>query len=192
MNNPVGNNVLVESLGSSLRSGGSALADVPALLKRILSEEAWRDFTTRRGQHVTYERFADFEVTPPTEGLGVSAELIDRIVGTDDPDLLLLLRKARGVGRGHRSDLRPTVDSTVGGTGEDSALTAARLAREAPAEFEAVKNGKSLNAAAVAAGIRPHRLSVRLDRPESIAAALRKHMTADDLARLAALLTGEA
>ena len=57
-NEATANNVLVEALGSSLRSGGHALADAPELLKKLLAEQAWRDFVTRRGEHVTHGRFA--------------------------------------------------------------------------------------------------------------------------------------
>jgi hypothetical protein len=47
---------------------------------------------------------------------------------------------------------------------------------------------KSINAAAVAAGIRPHRVPVRLDRVESIAATLRKYLTPEQRSTLARLL----
>lgn len=66
---------------------------------------------------------------------------------------------------------------------------AERLARVAPDEYEAVRRGeKSINAAAVAAGIRPHRVPVRLDRVESIAATLRKYLTPEQRSTLARLL----
>src|SRR6266542_2002333 len=141
MSDPTANNVLVETLGSSLRSGGSALDDVPALLKRVLQDEAWRRFVTRRGEPVEHERFADFVATPPTEGLGASMELIDRIVGTGDPDLLRMLRKAKAL------DSNGSIAQ-----GEDSEYTADRLAQKATDEYAAVARGeKTIKAAAVAA-----------------------------------------
>lgn len=181
---------LVESLGSALRDGGHGLSTVPALLRRVLDEQSWREFVTQRGEHVHYERFDDFVTVPPLKGLGASMDLVERVIGTDDPDLLRLLRTARKVGRGKRTDLQPNVESTSSEGAESSPLTADRLARDAPDEYEAVRRGeKSINAAAVAAGIRPHRISVRLDRPDSIARSLRRYMSPDDLALLAKLIT---
>lgn len=174
------NAVLVEALSSSLRYGGSALVQVPDLLKRILAEEAWREFITPRGEVVRHRRFADFVTTTPTAGLGASMELIERIVGTEDPDLLQLLYEAKKVGAGTRTDLQPGEESTPSPKGEDSSLAVRRLAREAPELYESVRRGEtSINAAAVTAGIRNFRRSVRMDDPDSAVRTLRKHMPAE-------------
>src|SRR5690606_19252043 len=166
---------VIESLGSSLRRGGASLGTVPGLLKRVLQEEAWREFETSRGGVVRHERFADFVTTPPLKGLGASMERIDRIVGTSDPDLLRMLREAKKVGQGHRSDLSLPCDSQ----GSDDSGThyfADRLARDAPDEYEAVKRGeKTIHAAAVAAGIRKRRIAIRLDDPASAIRSIRNN-----------------
>src|SRR5690606_38754229 len=75
MGDPKANNVWVEALGSALLRGGAALENVPGLLKRILREEAWREFQPKIGPVVRHERFADFVTTPPVQGLGASVEL---------------------------------------------------------------------------------------------------------------------
>jgi hypothetical protein len=186
---PAANNALVETLGSALRYGGAALSDVPELLERTLREGAWKRFVTQRGELVEPPSFSAFVADPPLRGLGANDALIDRLVGTDRPELLRLVRDARKVGAGHRSDLQPHVDSTSGSRAEDSTYTAQRLAEQAPDEYEAVQRGeKTLNAAARAAGIRRPRIMVRLDDPESAAATLRKHMQPEVLARLKELL----
>lgn len=171
------NAVLVDALGSSLRYGGNALEAVPDLLKKLLAEEAWREFVTQRGELVQHERFADFVTTPPLKGLGASMELIDRIVGTSDPDLLRMLREAKKGKPGRpRKDTENGEDSTPISKGEDSTLTADRLAREAPEEYEAVRRGeKTIHAAAVAAGIRKRRISIRLDDPASAIRSIRNN-----------------
>lgn len=181
---------LIDSLSSAARHGGAALADAPALLRRVLEDGAWREFVTQRGDHVQHARFSDFVTTAPLRGLGADMGLIERIVGTGDPDLLVLLREAEKVGRGTRTDLEPGEESTPGlGKGYSSDLTAARLAREAPDEYAAVKAGDlSINAAAVKAGIRPRRVSVRLDRPDSIAKTLRRHLNPAQVSELRRLL----
>ncbi len=187
--------LLVESLGSALRNGDHAFSTVPGLLKRVLTAESWRDFITKRGEHVTHDRFEDFVTTRPLRGLGASMTLIIRIIGTDDPELLRLLREAskgkRGRPKEEDEDSTSAPRSKAGA--EEAALTAERLAREAPDEYAAVLRGeRTLNAAAVRAGIRRHRVSIRLDSAESAAETLRKHMTHDQLLALLKLLADEA
>lgn len=174
---------LVDSLGSAARHGGSALADAPVLLRRVLEEEAWREFVTQRGDHVRYERFSDFVTTRPLKGLGVDMALVERIVAPDS-DLRQMFRDADRVGRGHkREGDSPSLSD------DSTTKAAARLAREHPEQYAAVKSGElSINAAAVLAGIRPRRISVRLDNPKSIAESLRKHLAPEQVAELRALL----
>lgn len=192
MTNPKANAVLVEALGSSLRYGGSALNQVPDLLEQILDEEAWREFTTPRGELARHEVFDDFVITPPTKGLGASMALIERIIGTDRPELLRKLRDARKrrPGRPRKGEEKTLESKGISwGTADHEAD---RLAREAPDEYEAVKRSeKTIHAAAVAAGIRKRRVSVRLDDAESAARTLRKHMSPDTRRTLARLLLEE-
>lgn len=170
------NAVLVDALGSSLRYGGNALEAVPDLLKKLLAEEAWREFVTQRGELVQHERFADFVTTPPLKGLGASMELIDRIVGTSDPDLLRMLREAKKgkPGRPRKGEEKGSDSDPISKDGADAA--ADRLAREAPEEYEAVRRGEmTIHAAAVAAGIRKRRISIRLDDPASAIRSIRNN-----------------
>jgi hypothetical protein len=181
---------LVNALSSALDRGNHGLENVPGLLKRILADESWREFETARGEHVTHDRFESFVSEPPLRGLGATTAVIDRIIGTGDPDLLRMLREARKVGPGHRSDLRPPIESIGGSLNSGRADAAAdRLARDAPEEYAAVQRGeKSINAAAISAGIRRRRIAVRLDSAESAAETLRKHMPPAEIARLRDLL----
>lgn len=178
MTNPKANAVLVEALGSSLRYGGSALNQVPDILEQILDEEAWREFTTPRGELARHEVFDDFVITPPTKGLGASMDLIERIIGTDRPELLRKLRDARKrrPGRPRKGEkMEGDSPSIKHGLGE-SGPAVDRLAREAPDEYEAVKRGeKTIHAAAVAAGIRKRRISIRLDDPASAIRSIRNN-----------------
>lgn len=180
---------LVESLSSAARHGGSALADAPVLLRRVLEEDAWREFVTQRGEEVRPRSFHEFVTTPPLKGLGVDLDLVHRIAGTDDPDLLVLLHEAEKVGKpgppaaGEIRGESPSISDAQTGK------TAARLARDHPDQYAAVKSGeRTINAAAVLAGIRPRRISVRLDAPDAIAKSLRRHLTPDQIAQLIALL----
>ena len=178
MSNPKDNAVLVDALGSALRRGDNALGAIPGLLKRILAEEAWREFITQRGEMVQHERFADFVTTPPLRGLGASMDLIDRIVGTSDPDLLRMLREAKKGKPGRPKKGEEKAMESIGISRGTADHEADRLAREAPEEYEAVLRGeKTIHAAAVAAGIRPRRISIRLDDPASAVRSIRNNAT---------------
>lgn len=190
-----GNAVLVEALGSSLRYGGSALEDVPALFKRLMAEEAWREFVTPRGKVVHHERFASFLATPPTEGIGASVELFRRIIA-DDPEALDLFDRAmqRKDGGDRRSadfsvdninaEPRPT------GTSKDYALR--KLRKDAPElHAEVLAGNLSAHAAMVKAGFRRKTRTIRLDDADSAAKTIRKHMPLEARQRLARLLLEE-
>lgn len=193
MSNLARNWQLVRHTEGALRAGSENLGNVPGLLRALLEEEAWREFTLPAGETVKYRRFSEFVTTKPPRGLGTDLAVVERVVGTDDPDLLVMLREAEKVGRGSAGRGRPALaqldSNTPNRTGERADYTAERLARDAPNVYAAVKAGElSVNAAAVLAGIRPRRISVRLDAPESVAKSLRKHMTAEQLAALRTLL----
>lgn len=99
----------------------------------------------------------------------MSVELIDRVVGTDDPELLRMLRSAKKVGSGHE---KPS-DSEGLAEGDVSDYMATRLARDHPEQYAAVVAGQlTLHAAAVAAGIRRRRISVRTDDVASLVDSL--------------------
>lgn len=179
---------LVDALGSALRYGGSALGDVPELLKRILREGVWRDFTTRRGQVVHHDRFVDFVSTPPLAGLGSDVALVRRIVA-DDMEAVDLLDEAlrNSVGANQHSN---NVTTLPKGNSADRALR--KLRSDAPELHADVLAGRlSAHAAMVRAGFRSPTFTVRADDPESTARSIRKHMTRDQLTELARLLIAE-
>lgn len=181
------NGHLIDDLSSAARHGGAALADAPALLRRVLEDEAWREFVTQRGDHVSYARFSDFVTTAPLKGLGVDMGLVERIVGTGDRELLTLLKKAKAgrPGRPRKGETPCESQGVYGGTD----YLAERLSDDHPEVAARIDSGElTINAAAVLAGIRPRRISVRLDNPRSIAQSLRKHLTAEQVAELRALL----
>lgn len=179
-----------DSLGSALRSGDHAFGNVPALLKRVLEEGTWRHFVTKRGEDVTHDRFESFVTAKPLRGLGASMELIARTVGTDDPELLRLLRDANKSGRGKKVDADSASTFRAGNGASD--YLAQRLKQFAPEEYAAVVRGeRTIHAAAVRAGFRPRRVPIRLDSAESVAETLRKHMAPDQIKALLKLLAGE-
>jgi hypothetical protein len=180
---------LVEALSSSLEHGGTALGTVPKALRRLLEEEAWREFTTSRGEHVTYERFADFIVTPPLKGLGSDVALVERIVAADD-EATQLLREALKEKPGPKSSHDNIMRSRQG---TSRPYTLRRLKRDAPELHAEVLAGRlSAHGAMVRAGFQPKTVTVPITRPEAVARSLLKYMSADDIAKLIAVLVGAA
>lgn len=188
--NLVRNRHLVEDLGGALRSGQHGLSTVPGLLKRVLAEGSWREFTTQRGEHILHDRFVDFITTPPLAGIGADVGLLRRIVADDVEAVDLLdqaLQNPTGVHQGPAN--RKT--STPGGTTKDAALR--KLRKDAPALHADVLAGNlSAHAAMVKAGYRPPTFTVRADSAESVAATLRRRLSDEQLADLARLLAEHA
>lgn len=179
---------LVEALSSSLEHGGTALGTVPKALRRLLEEEAWREFTTSRGEHVTYERFADFVVTPPLKGLGSDIDLVCRIVA-DDKGTFDLLDQALQNPVGTNV---PGNNVTTQPAGNNAAKALRRLRKDAPElHAEVLAGNLSAHGAMVKAGYRPKTISVPVTRPEAVAKSLLKYMSADDIAKLITVLLGK-
>lgn len=182
-----GNALINDSLGSALRGGDHALGTVPALLKRVLAEETWREFITKRGEHVQHERFADFVTTRPLKGLGSDIALVRRIVGGDTETLDLLdqalQNPAGNPGTGNNVPDRPE--------GNTQAKALRRLRKEAPELHSEVLAGNlSAHAAMVQAGFRPKTVTLPVTRPEAVAKSLLKYMKPDDIAKLISILVG--
>lgn len=179
-----GNALINDSLGSALRSGDHALGTVPALLKRVLADETWREFITKRGEHVQHDRFTDFVTAKPLRGLGSDMALIERIVANDTETLDLLdqaLQTPTGV---HNVNTRPH--------GNAGATALRRLRKDAPELHADVLAGRlSAHGAMVQAGFRPKTVSVPVTKPEAVARSLLKYMSADDIAKLIAALLGK-
>lgn len=181
---------LIDTIGSALRYGGPALTEVPDQLEEVIREGIWKDFTTRRGKPVHHDSFEDFVTTKPLEGLGATPDLLLRIVaGTkaEKPVKGLLYEEIEPAARPGR----PQKDSTTiisTERGSTATTTLARLKRDDPELAKQVVNGEmSAYQAARSKGWKPPRIQVTT--PERTAAHLRKHMTAEQCAELARLLT---
>ena len=193
MNSDVRNGQIVNDLYGALREHESGWQQAPKLLKRILQEGAWLRYKDRLDAVHEPRSWQEFVEAAPFDGLGTTMDVVDRIVGSGDPDLLRLLRDAKKVGRGRRTDLEPGSESEPGSINSERAdYRAQRLARDHPDEYAAVERGeKSINRAAVDAGITRKRITVRLDDPASAARTLRAHMDPALIAELVALLISE-
>lgn len=190
--NLVRNRHLVEDLGGALRSGQHGLSVVPALLKRILREESWREFTTQRGEHVRHDRFTDFVATPPLAGIGSSVDLLRRVIG-DDAEAIDLLDQTlqEGSRPGERTDLVNNINEVPPaprGTSREYALR--RLRAQSPSlHAEVLAGNLSAHAAMVEAGFTPPRFTVQVRSADSVAETLKKRLPPELLAEVLAKLT---
>jgi len=186
VNHLVRNRHLVEDLGGALRSGQHGLSTVPGLLKRVLVEESWREFTTQRGEHVQHDRFAEFVTTPPLQGIGSTVDLV-RSICRDDMEALDLLDQALQ-GR-HGGDHSKSDNVTLAPTGNARDKALRKLRKDAPElHAEVLAGALTAHAAMVKAGYRPPTFTVRGDSPESVAATLRRRLSPEQVSDLVRLL----
>lgn len=162
----------VQALRSGIADGKHGLALVPKAIMTIIETEAWREFVVEEtGELVRYERFADFVTTKPLEGVGTDVETLRRLC-RDDIEAMDALDRATANHAGRPCN---SVESTELETppGQTTPGTLRRLRKDAPELHARVLQGElSPNAAAVAAGFRPQRVSVRVDDSASAARTL--------------------
>ncbi|MEV7022620.1 hypothetical protein [Kitasatospora sp. NPDC093558] len=87
---PAGNAVLVNALSSSMRSTLNGMESVPGLVRQVIEEGSWRNFTTPRGEQVTHTSFESFVTAKPTRGLGYSIDALVRLIADDDETISLV------------------------------------------------------------------------------------------------------
>jgi hypothetical protein len=186
------NATLVDALGSALRSGDHGLKTVPGLLKRVLSEESWREFTTQRGELVQHERFEEFVVRAPLKGLGASVELVRRVVA-DDPEAVDLLDRALQGRQGQRTDLVDNIHKVERPAGTSQTAALRRLRKDAPElHAEVLAGNLSAHAAMVQAGFRRRTISVPADEPEHLVQSLRRNLSPEHWAEVQRLVAESA
>lgn len=187
VNRAAANNTYVESLGSSLNHGGAALITVPKLVIKVIETEAWREFQPRVGSVRHHQRFEDFVTAAPLDGIGSTMEQLRDICRSDTVALDAIDQAVQ-----NRPALHIVKGEARAPTGNRSDVALRRLRKSAPELHAEVLAGHlSAHAAMVQAGFRPRTISVRLDDPDAIARTLRRHLTTDQLAVLAAALEGD-
>jgi hypothetical protein len=180
---------LVRHTETALRSGSESLGNVPALLRALLEEEAWREFSLPSGEQVTYCGFGEFVVADPPRGLGATVDLVRRVVAESAETLDLLDQAMQGQ---HGGDRSKSNNVPLAPAGNSSVKALRRLRKSAPELHAEVLAGRlSAHKAMIAAGFRPRTVSVRTDRADSLAASLRRNLKPDVLAELRRLLGEE-
>jgi hypothetical protein len=175
------------------------MSALPDLVRQLVEEEAWREFTAPSPVGLVQHRtFGEFIRDRPPRGLDSRIDQMLALCGTDD----VLITKVRsliyaeiptaekslhaGPGRGNK-----TAEPPKGFIPNSAEYLVARLKRDNPVLAEKVVNGEvSPYRAQQEKGWRPPRIYV--SSPDRVARSLLKHMSADDIAKLIAVLVGTA
>lgn len=182
--NTLYNGTVFRALTRNLADGESSLDEVPGLLKRMITENMWQEYTVpESGKLVTFERFEEFVTTPPLEGLGTTMEVLRALCQRHEDVLVLLDRITRKTleehGGDRRSESKVTCNvETPEQRGNKREYTVARLERDGHQELAQQVINRVITAAEARrqVGWEPRRVEIRLDDPDSAARTILKHM----------------
>ena len=186
----------VAALGSAIRYGGSSLADVPILVIKVVEGDLWKRFRSPAGD-VEHCSFEEFVIKPKPGGLGSTVSMLQDLCRSNKAALAAIEKATqRSAGGDRRSESYQEIivdnihNERPSGTSESAALR--RLRKHRPDLLAQVLNNEiSSNAAAIQAGFRPKKFTVRSDKPESIVATLQSQLDPEILAMVIKLLLEE-
>lgn len=197
--NTRGHWTVVREVVSSTTAGADVMSALPGLVRRLLDEEAWREFDAPAPVgHVEHPSFRHFvEATRPA-GLGSRLSQLLALCGSDEElrarvqrtyDEEIQSLAPHGTNR-HSETGRGNQITSTGQRGDSREYVIARLERDDPQLAQRVKRGEiTATAASRQKGWKKPQITVT--SPESIAAALRRHLGPDDIACLIRLLLDE-
>ncbi len=181
---------IVDALGKAMQSGEAGLRVVPALIVRVIDEDLWRArVIAKTGQQVGFETFREFVETAPLDGLGADIPIIKRLCCGDQVAIDAIDRVTKGR-QGARTDLLYNIQEVKdrAPTGTSTARALRKLRNQAPTLHQRVLAGElSPHAAMVEAGFRKKTMTIPTN-VDGIARALKRRLTADEIAELLDLL----
>lgn len=139
---------------SALSHGETSLTQFPKLLRRIITEQAWKIRRVPGKGIVEMKSLRELVTTAPITGWGEDPAKIESVI-RDDAEVLAMWREAmKGRAGRPKKGCESQRIKTDKGSGVRS-YTVSRLQREAPDLFAKVASGEiSANAAAIEAGFR--------------------------------------
>jgi hypothetical protein len=182
--------VIVSHLARALTDGTRDLGIVPDLIKRLVKDEMWKEYSDPNSgrRYGPFKSFEEFVQTPgPKGGLGTTVKALEGLCG-EDPVAVHAIQRAcqRPQGRPRKENH----DDVKGfPTGNSKAYAHRRLAKDRPDLHAKVLDGTiTTNAAMETAGFKQIRRTVWMDNPESAARTLKKYMSEEVLKELRDLL----
>lgn len=178
-------------LRRALLDGSRDLSTVPGLIKRIIADGMWHERVDPPSARALgpFRSFEEFVSTPAAKGgLGSSVAQLHGLC-IDDMEARDALDRVTQHPAHIHADVNNVNVSRPMGNGQAQALR--RLRKSAPElHAEVLAERLSAHAAMVQAGFRQKTVTVPVTRPEAVARALLKYMSADDIAKLVAVLVG--
>jgi hypothetical protein len=198
---------MVGALGVAVGGGRRGLEAAPRMLRTVIERDAWRSFVSADGQEVTHRTFRAFAAASPPRGLGASIEFLSRLCGEDE-QLCTLLRAVSTPRKGRPpAEERATEEEMTGENGKNIPTSSGRPARGDRVSFVLKRLAETDQelymrttlpkqdreylspwAAAVKAGLRKPKSSLRTDDPGAVVTFVRRHFTPEQRRRIAALL----
>lgn len=177
---------IVDALGKAMQSGEAGLRVVPALIVRVIDEDLWRArVIAKTGQQVGFKTFREFVETAPLDGLGADIPIIKRLCCGDQVAIDAIDRVTQRT----PSDNKPVYNvHELRPAGNSAARALRKLRNQAPTLHQRVLDGElSPHAAMVEAGFLKRTMTIPAD-VDGIARALKRRLTADEIAELLDLL----
>jgi hypothetical protein len=185
---------IVAHLRRALLDGSRDLSTVPGLIRRIIADGMWHERVDPPSARALgpFRSFDEFAGTAAAKGgLGSSVRQLRQLC-QDDKEALDAIDQVTGHNQGQRTDLVNNINE-VRPQGTSQAQALRRLRKDAPElHADVLAERLTAHAAMVKAGYRQKTVTVPVARPESVARALQKYMSADDIAKLIAMLVGAA
>ncbi len=188
---------LVDFLRSAITDGSAGLSDVPALVKRVIEENLWRERYVRQSKTtISFKTFRAFVEAAPPEGLGTNLKTLRRLC-TDAPEILDLIEQMReSPKRGGDRRSKQFKDSKQNNVpfekpahGNSVSYALRRLREKRPDLHQKVLARElSVNGAMIAARLRKKNITVARD-VEKTARTLREHFTREEINRLIEFLS---
>lgn len=197
---------VIDHLRSAITDGAAGLADVPALLKRVITEKLWRErFVLQTRETICFATFDDFVRAPPPEGLGASVKTLTKLC-SDEPEVIDLIDRAtvaakRGGDRrsekfkaasvnksGNKSD-NIMFEKKSWGNSQTYALGRLRAARP-DLHRKVLQKQLSVHQAMIRAGLRRKTINLPLDA-RGAATAILKHFSESEIELLIVALRSD-
>lgn len=194
MSKPKSENRTIDYLRSAISDGKAGLNDVPALIKRVIEEDLWRErYVYQTKEIARFDSFREFVEKPPPEGLGANLKMLRKLCA-DAPVVIDLIEQAQenlphGGDRRSRDFKSNNVMVENLPRGNSSGYSLKRLRDRFPALHQKVLSGElSVNQAMIAASLR--RKSIYITRDiEKTAQIIQKHFTRREIDRLVEYLS---
>ena len=183
---------VIDFLRSAITDGSAGLTDVPALIKRVIEEDLWRErFVFQSKEIIRFISFQEFVETAPPEGLGTTLKLLRRLCA-DYPVVLDLLEqtqepKRRGGDR-RSQKLKENKSDNVkfenSLRGNSSAYSLKKLRTNRPdLHRKVLAKELSVNQAMIAAGFRQKTIFI-INDVNKTALVIRKHFNRQEIETL--------